>query len=539
MKRSTSLSTRITLTLVAIASLSILLLSIIIGYRSTNIVEEEIGNALGETAHIMSNQLDQYMWSRYENVQLLSNIADLRKPKSQDETRLLVTKLKENFSAFSWIGFANRDGIVVISTGEIPVGADISEDPAFKNAQEKPFIDDVHEAVHLPDLLRNPSGEEIQFVGISTPVRNGQGEFIGVLVTHLSYERLREVRTTFTETLKNPENTEIFIVSHDHNDIIIGPDASVGQTLDLESVELAQLGKKGWTNELWPDNKKYLTGYIQSAGYDDYPGLGWTILIRQPMSAAYGPVRELMRYIASAGIIFVIISAIIGKFIAGRISSPLMNITKVANELRAGEKVSIPKQSGITEIEILSDSLQKLVTDLTSTETELLQMESQVKHDHLTGLPNRYALDSYLENAELHYPVVTILFLDLDGFKAINDRYGHDTGDQLLKQVGMRLQSSVNAGELVARIGGDEFILVLTATENPHANAVMMGEHVMSKVNKPFYLKDVTVSIGCSIGGAVWHSGENIRNVIRTADEALYHVKRTGKNRVNVLEDNR
>lgn len=528
-----SLRTRLSIIFVIFSFLAILLLSLIIGQRAVKQVEQEIGGSLGETAHLMADKLDHYMWSRYGETQILANLNELQHPEKPEKISILINQLKDTFPTFSWIGYTDPKGTVLASSNDILKGVDISERPVYKNALEHPFIGDVHEAVLLADLLPNPSGEEMKFVDISTPVKNSDGDLVGVLATHLSWDWLKEVKTSMAETLNNRKEVEFFIVSPLKSDIVLGPEQMLGTELQTPSIELAGQGQNGWTREKWADGKEYLTGFVTAAGYEEYPGLGWTILVRQPVEQAYAPVRELMRYFVLTGVILVILSAFVGRILAGWMTRPLKRITQVADRLRAGENVEIPEYKGISEIEILSDSLQKLVTDLTATESALHMAQNKAQHDRLTGLPNRYGLDIFLEETETEDQVVTVLFLDLDGFKTVNDTYGHAAGDQLLKLVAERLQTLISPGELVARIGGDEFVVVLSEERDPVTHGISVGNRVIQTINGPFHLKEGIVSVGCSVGSAVWRAGEdNIRDIIRQADEALYQAKRTGKNRV-------
>ncbi|WP_409250633.1 diguanylate cyclase domain-containing protein [Bacillus sp. SCS-153A] len=519
-----------------IAILLILVLSILIGQRSIKEVQSEIGQSLSEVAYIVGENLDQYMWSRYEEVAVLSELPEIKKQQDLSNVENLLNRLREKIPSFSWVGLTDKDGVVIASTDGILRGADISARPVYTEALDEVFIGDVHEAVLLADLLPNPSGEEMKFVDISTPVYDYDNQFIGVLATHLSWEWVEEAEESMMNTLQNRSNIELFIIS-DNNNVILGPDDMLGNPLNLESLESAKMGKEGWILETWEDRNQYLTGYVFADGYKDYPGLNWTILVRQPVEVAYAPAKELLIYFIVTGLVLVALFALAGWFLAGRITYPLKKISRVADHLREGKMVEIPNYKGIIEIEILSDSLRNLVANLTKKESELEKMEDVAHRDHLTGLCNRNGLEHYLERATKHNKALTILYMDLDGFKAVNDQLGHDAGDKLLVEVGSRLKQNIREGELVSRMGGDEFVIVLTSSAlDPINNGVSTGERIISMINKPYDIDGEIVSVGCSIGGAVWTPSDNISDVIRRADQALYQVKRTGKNKVSMVE---
>ncbi|WP_142828631.1 sensor domain-containing diguanylate cyclase [Planococcus soli] len=537
MRLSLSLRTQLSIIFAGTTILLILIFGGVYGERSIKQVEVEIGNSLSESAYLMENNLDQYMWSRYGETIMLSSLSDIRQLEDPDEIESMLNQTQATFPSFSWIGLTDRDGTVVASTDSILKGVDISERPVYLEALEKTFIGDVHEAVLLADLLPNPTGEEMKFVDISTPIYDDNDDFIGVLATHLSWEWVEEVEASMLDSLKNRDSIEFLIVSKIDDVVILGPDDLLGKRLNLESIELARTGQNGSIIETWPDDKEYVTGYMMENGYKEYPGLGWTILVRQPVEVAYAPTKELMMFFLISGLIFVLLFAVIGWFLAERLTSPLKNIAGAADRLRLGEFVQIPLYRGTSELETLSLSLRKLVSDLTHTESALVEMKEVANRDELTGLANRYALDYYLREFIQKHQTATVLYIDLDGFKKINDTMGHNAGDELLIQVAERLKKIVREGEMISRVGGDEFIVVLPVGKGDLANrGKIVGEKIISSINKPYSLDGQSASVSCSIGAAFWEaSGSiNIEETIRTADEALYAAKREGKNRIHM-----
>jgi diguanylate cyclase (GGDEF)-like protein/PAS domain S-box-containing protein len=159
----------------------------------------------------------------------------------------------------------------------------------------------------------------------------------------------------------------------------------------------------------------------------------------------------------------------------------------------------------------------------------------QARHDPLTGLANRTQLIEGLEGAFNrrrlgHTEHVAVLFLDLDGFKAVNDAHGHAIGDQLLVDAARRITDSVRPGDTVARLGGDEFVVVAERL-NGHDDSVLLAQRILAVLAAPFELGDgceatCTASIGVALLDA--HSADT---VLQAADDALYRAKRRGRNR--------
>lgn len=162
------------------------------------------------------------------------------------------------------------------------------------------------------------------------------------------------------------------------------------------------------------------------------------------------------------------------------------------------------------------------------------QLIFQAKHDALTGLPNRLMLEESLEkalgDAKRKKHQVAVLFIDLDRFKMINDSLGHTVGDALLQQVACRLQSGVRFTDMVARQGGDEFVIVLNVVKNLQS-VNRIAENILKSLQEPFIVSSQELYISASIGISLYPShGETVTEILRHADNAMYKVKDQGKN---------
>lgn len=154
---------------------------------------------------------------------------------------------------------------------------------------------------------------------------------------------------------------------------------------------------------------------------------------------------------------------------------------------------------------------------------------SLARRDVLTTLPNRLALDEYFnENARLvaRNGLIAVHYLDLDGFKPVNDRFGHPVGDQLLQAVAARLRGAVRHGDLVARMGGDEFVVIQFGLGHA-SEAELLARRITATIEKPFVIDESVIGVGTSIGTVVSHGIERaLDDLLREADDRLYEVKR-------------
>ncbi|MET0377884.1 MAG: diguanylate cyclase [Spongiibacteraceae bacterium] len=159
-------------------------------------------------------------------------------------------------------------------------------------------------------------------------------------------------------------------------------------------------------------------------------------------------------------------------------------------------------------------------------------------HDQLTGLPNRGLfldrLQTALALARRDHTQLSLLYLDLDMFKPVNDTFGHAAGDLLLQQVADRLRQCVRESDTVGRFGGDEFLVLLTGT-SLQDDAVRVAEKIHAALNQPFHLSGRELRISPSIGVALYpEHAEDYQQLIRCADDAMYRAKREGGNRLKM-----
>jgi len=170
--------------------------------------------------------------------------------------------------------------------------------------------------------------------------------------------------------------------------------------------------------------------------------------------------------------------------------------------------------------------------------TERKQMENTIRqmayYDSLTGLPNRNLLNDRLAvalaNASRSGQKVAILFLDLDHFKTINDSLGHEAGDQLLQQVSLRIKETLRKQDTIARIGGDEFIILIPGlTDTDHT--ARLAEKILDAITPMFRIGDNELHIGCSIGISIFpDDGIEIKTLLKNSDLAMYRAKEKGRN---------
>lgn len=220
--------------------------------------------------------------------------------------------------------------------------------------------------------------------------------------------------------------------------------------------------------------------------------------------------------------------------------SVLALLLDVTLTLLAGSRYSIgwyvARMNSLVSASIV---LAALLLEITSLYVRLVQQEKSLKyqalHDSLTSLPNRAHFAEVLEERLLEVKVQggqgAILFIDLDGFKQVNDSKGHDCGDLLLIEVAKRLLTCVRANDLVARMGGDEFTVILRELSDV-GQIEQVAKRIVGRMSEPFCIRDQELTISASVGGATFPAdGQDSVTLMKRADTAMYRAKEQGKNR--------
>jgi diguanylate cyclase (GGDEF)-like protein len=221
-------------------------------------------------------------------------------------------------------------------------------------------------------------------------------------------------------------------------------------------------------------------------------------------------------------------------------SIPLIVLSGVSDQTLALQAVQQGAQDYLVKGQGHPESLARAVRYAIERKRTEERLTYLAQYDHLTGLVNRSLFKDRLVQAmarskRLHQPM-GLMLLDLDRFKEVNDTMGHDMGDELLKAVAERLKGCVREVDTVARMGGDEFTIILEGVASENC-IVVVAKRIAESISGGFELKGRSVTVGVSIGITMYpHDDSNIDELLKHADSAMYHAKQQGGNRFHFHE---
>jgi diguanylate cyclase (GGDEF)-like protein len=370
----------------------------------------------------------------------------------------------------------------------------------------------------------------------AAPVRDASSRIVTVLagVAWLNsagfLDRMQETKLGMTGgfLLVSPAD-KLFVAASDRS-MILKPTPAVGVN-PLHDRAMAGYRGTGITVNAY--------GIEELSAMVSVPSAGWFVVARMPTSEAFSVVETLRGFMLTASLLMLVFMLAVLLVMLPRILRPLTDAANAMRDMAKGErKLEALEVVRDDEVGKLVSGFNVLVDRLAREEDARRASEERLQflahHDSLTGLHNRAMLEDRMEQglarAERDGSQVALLFCDLDGFKMVNDLYGHDAGDAVLRQVAQRLSLGRRKMDTVARLGGDEFVILLVGLGDARVAAEAVARQCLAAIAEPFEFEGRRYAIGMSIGIAL-HAGLPVAPsyLLSQADIAMYHAKSKGK----------
>lgn len=324
--------------------------------RLQSAADTVLANTLRERGQLAAGQFARRLHVLWNDVVRLGAELDRASP---EEMRTKIGLLQKLDPRYSWVGAADVNGRVMAASGGLLEGQDVSARPWFVQGLEGPLAGDVHEAKLLAGLLP-PAPTPYRFIDFAVPLRDWRDATRGVLGAHIDW-------TWVESTLRSLEGNgaEILLLSRDR-EVLFGPQAFVGTKLSIGSAVAAGQSVSVARNETWPDGE-FFTVVVPTVAHEDLPSFGWSIIVRQNLNAAMGPIRQTTQlfwqlFVITAAVVLVLIW-LVGAWIA----TPLGRLAGFADKLAAGSADQAPhEESRYREATRLCGALVRLQSRLAS-----------------------------------------------------------------------------------------------------------------------------------------------------------------------------
>ncbi|MBW7900448.1 MAG: diguanylate cyclase [Rhodocyclaceae bacterium] len=506
-----------------------------------------VGDALLGIGRTTANALAETLMEREREIVLISKRPLFVHADFGDaELRRSLEQAKHTYRHYAWMGIADADGMVRVEADGLLEGEKVAQRPWFQGGREGAFIGDVHDAVLLAKKIRAPNPDEpLRFVDFAAPIHGADGRLRGVVAAHAHWSWAGEVLRSSLATAG--EGVEAFVVNAAGE--IIYPYEHVGRL----ALPAALPDSGGYARVDWDDGEPFLTA---RAAMNSTTDLGWQVVVRQPVAKALAPVSELHRTLLVLGGAVAVAFMFLAYRLAAAFSRPVEALAGAAQRVEQGdEETPFDVRSDIREVRMLADSLRGMTARLLGRRRELQEinatlerkveartaelaaanraLEKLARSDALTGLANRLAANERLHGEFLRMQRTgvryAVLLMDVDHFKRVNDTYGHEVGDRVLRHVAGIAADSARATDFVARFGGEEFFAILPDTDL--AGALVVAEKIRAAVADAAapVVGQVTLSVGVAQATPDDASEDDAVNL---ADRHLYRAKAEGRNRV-------
>uniref|UniRef100_UPI0035A3B608 sensor domain-containing diguanylate cyclase n=1 Tax=Cupriavidus basilensis TaxID=68895 RepID=UPI0035A3B608 len=370
----------------------------------------------------------------------------------------------------------------------------------------------------ISEPFTTSSGRLIIF--ISHPIINAQGRLLGY-VGGTIYLNAKNLLHEILDSHYYRDSSYVYVVDRNGTVIFHPDDSHVGKSIFKNSVVLAVTSGAAGAQQIV---NQY--GVEMLAGYAPVASTGWGIVAQRSTQATLADLNDLVLVTFRNSIPILLLSLVLILWFSRWISRPL---GQLADDARMGTT-----PDGMERIEriqaryIEADRLKKaLLRGMSLTSSKLDRLNHESITDALTGLRNRRGLGNALSLYELGGQSFAVITLDVDHFKSINDRYGHDVGDEVLTHIAGLMRAGSRGGDMTCRSGGEEFVILLPGTTAD--NAFLIAERLREAVEKTPNPTGgvVTVSLGVAHFPS---SAEEVGEVLKMSDIALYQAKRNGRN---------
>ena len=527
-----SFKTRLLLTILSLVVAGLWLLALRVTSVMHDELEELLAAHMSSTVDYVARDLDTKVQLRLD---MMEEIAETITPEVLADPARLAARLREENTPRSLfptgVYAANADGVIMAEQVALQgrLGGVIKNSSYFKET-----LDSGRPVIGEPRIGQVASKP---IVPLTVPLRDAGGRVFGVLAAAM-YPADSNL-FGLLEAAKLGQAGYFVVLSPKHKLIVSAtdqqrvmqpmPELGVNPLLDRRTTQ----GYEG------PGIAMTSQGIEAFTVSRTMQTTGWIVLAGVPVAEAFAPITTLKRQVYGAALILTVVMVLVLRYVLVRQWAPIEEAGLRIRRMTVGEEPFAPLPVGRKdEIGTLLDDFNQLIVWRKTAEH---QMEYLAQHDALTGLPNRVLVQDRFEQAralaDRSGSKVALLFLDLDNFKTINDSLGHAVGDALLRQIADRLAGCVRDADTISRQGGDEFLVVLPALQQPDDAAPVLLK-LLERLREPIQAEGHELSTSVSIGISIYpDDGPDFNTLLKKADTAMYRAKAAGRNAYRYFDE--
>ncbi|OQP34677.1 GGDEF domain-containing protein [Pantoea latae] len=425
-----------------------------------------------------------------------------------------VDRLREQTSSFNSVAVVDVNGVVkAISPESLMLqGMHLTSDASREALSAR------QPAISRPTI----SAANNLIIFVSWPVWGRDGRYLGY-VGGTIYLKKKSILNTLLGEQYYRDGTSVYVLDSASQVIYHQNGQLIGKTLPAllngrdentnGSLQLQQAGEPA-----------------RLAGYAVVPTTGWTVVALKPTAVTLEPLSGLLMQVLKHSVPFALLTLLVAVILARLIALPLWQLARKARQMDAP---GVSKELSAIHAWYFEAAQVKraLLTGIGLVQDKIGRLKSEVQTDPLTQLLNRRGLSAVLDFYQTMHQPFAVLALDIDHFKRVNDSWGHDVGDSVIRQVAQTLSASARQSDVVCRNGGEEFLMLLPLTDIEEARRI--AERIRISVAEGWIADVGTITL--SAGVAVWQGEEMSQELsLKQADAALYQAKHDGRNCVRV-----
>lgn len=422
-----------------------------------------------------------------------------------------VNRLREQTSSFNSVAIVDSNGVIkAISPESLMLkGMQLTSQSSREAlAQRQPMVS-------RPTI----SATNNLLVFVSWPVWSTDGRYLGY-VGGTIYLKKKSILNVLLGEQYYRDGTHVYVLDRENrvlyhqNNQLIGKNVP-GIVSDRQRQEHSN-GEVQLTEE----------GTAKLAGYAVVPTTGWMVVALKPTNVTLAPLSGLLLQVLKNSVPFALLTLLVAVILARLIALPLWQLARKASQM---DTQGVSGEIGVIRAWYFEAAQVKraLLTGIGLVQDKIGRLKSEVQSDPMTSLLNRRGLSAVLDYFDTMQQPFAVLALDIDHFKRVNDNFGHDVGDEVIKQVARTLRQSARQTDVVCRNGGEEFLMLLPATAPDEARVI--AERVRTSIAGGWI--DPVGQITISIGIASWQPTHGSQEqILKQADDALYQAKNAGRN---------